>query len=81
MNTKNIILLILVIIGISLFPSLRQHSKGVYSLLKQHLVPAIDKPASRYLAPDFVLVDLDKNEFKLSDARGKIVAIMFWTTW
>ena len=43
--------------------------------------PVIDKPATRYRAPDFTLIDLDNNEYKLSDAQGDVVVMTFWTTW
>jgi len=33
------------------------------------------------MAPDFSLVDREGNEIKLSDLRGKVVFINFWTTW
>ena len=32
-------------------------------------------------APDFTLKDLDGNELKLSDYRGKVVVLDFWATW
>jgi peroxiredoxin len=32
-------------------------------------------------APDFTLKDLDGNEHKLSDYRGKQVMLVFWATW
>jgi cytochrome oxidase Cu insertion factor (SCO1/SenC/PrrC family) len=32
-------------------------------------------------APDFVLQDLEGKSFRLSDLRGKVVLINFWTTW
>ncbi len=32
-------------------------------------------------APDFSLMDREGNEIKLSDLKGKIVFINFWTTW
>ena len=33
------------------------------------------------LAPDFTLADLDGNTVRLSDLRGKVVFLNFWTTW
>ena len=32
-------------------------------------------------APEFVLNDLDGNQYRLSDYRGKVVIINFWATW
>lgn len=32
-------------------------------------------------APDFVLSDLDGQEFRLSDLRGNVVLLNFWATW
>jgi cytochrome oxidase Cu insertion factor (SCO1/SenC/PrrC family) len=32
-------------------------------------------------APDFVLKDLEGKSYRLSDLRGKVVLINFWTTW
>jgi len=33
------------------------------------------------MVPDFSLKDLDGNDISLSDYRGKIVIVNFWTTW
>ncbi len=33
------------------------------------------------LAPDFTVVDIDGNEIKLSDMRGKPVIVNFWASW
>lgn len=81
MNIKNVVLLTLAISGGALFLVLQKYSKDYYSSFEQPGVPVIDKPAARYRAPEFTLVDLDKNEFKLSDSQGNVVAMMFWTTW
>ncbi len=43
----------------------------------QTLVPVPGRPA----APDFNLVDVDGEQHRLSDYRGKVVAINFWATW
>jgi cytochrome oxidase Cu insertion factor (SCO1/SenC/PrrC family) len=32
-------------------------------------------------APDFVLKDLGGKSYRLSDLRGKVVLVNFWTTW
>ncbi len=32
-------------------------------------------------APDFTLKDLDGNDVKLSDYKGKVVVLDFWATW
>jgi len=33
------------------------------------------------LAPDFLLLELDGGDFRLSDLRGKAVIVNFWATW
>jgi peroxiredoxin len=38
-------------------------------------------PAAGDRAPDFTLADLDGNEVRLSDLRGRPVIINFWATW
>ncbi len=32
-------------------------------------------------APDFMLKDLEGKSVRLSDLRGKVVLVNFWTTW
>ncbi len=43
----------------------------------QTLVPVPNRPA----APDFNLPDVDGEQHRLSNYRGKVVAINFWATW
>ena len=47
--------------------------------------PPVDKAAAATevgrRAPDFTLTDLDGNQIRLSDLRGKVVFINFWATW
>ena len=38
-------------------------------------------PADAEVAPDFALKDIAGNEVRLSDYRGKVVALNFWATW
>lgn len=81
MNVKNIILMILAISGGALFMFLQKYSKDYYSSFEQPRAPLVEISPDRYQAPDFTLVDLNNNEFQLSEARGYVVAMMFWTTW
>lgn len=80
-NNKDKLLIILILCGGALFLVLQKHSKEYYASFEQPQSPAVGKPASRYRAPDFTLADLEGNDFKLTDSRGNVVAVMFWTTW
>lgn len=44
---------------------------------KQTLAPVADRPQ----AADFVLQDADGETHRLSDYRGRVVALNFWATW
>lgn len=74
---KNLILLILIIcIGgtytaVSDFYSKPKLSAQTKTAYKKNLEQA----------PDFIWEDLNGNEFKLSDLKGKVVVINFWATW
>jgi len=81
MNIKNVILIALAILGGALFLVLQKQSKEYDLSFEQSTSPVIDKPAVRYRAPDFTLIDLDNSEYKLSDAQGGAVVLTFWTTW
>lgn len=81
MNIKNVILIALAIFGGALFLVLQKHSKDYDASFDQSVSPVIDKPTARYRAPDFTLIDLDNNEYTLSDAQGDVVVMTFWTTW
>jgi hypothetical protein len=35
----------------------------------------------RLQAPDFTLSDLDNSEVSISDYRGAVTILLFWTTW
>ena len=37
--------------------------------------------ATKPLAPDFLLEDMDGKKRRLSDLRGKVVLVNFWATW
>ena len=65
---------------------LRLLRQGRFSAAAAHLAstPGSGLPTSPVegaLAPDLTLPDLDGNEVTLSDLRGKLVLLNFWTTW
>jgi cytochrome oxidase Cu insertion factor (SCO1/SenC/PrrC family) len=37
--------------------------------------------SEKFNAPGFRIEDVDGNQVKLEDYRGKIVLLFFWTTW
>ncbi len=41
----------------------------------------IKSPSGRSLAPDFNLKDANGRDVKLTDLKGKVVLVNFWTTW
>ncbi|MDO9535117.1 MAG: redoxin domain-containing protein [Bacillota bacterium] len=65
----------------------------VFLLVLAFLIPGCSKPKPDgnlaedtapnigALAPEFVLKDLEGNEHKLSDFKGNVVIVNFWTTW
>jgi peroxiredoxin len=42
---------------------------------------AVKDPATRHKAPEFALKDANGNLVHLSDYKGKVVLLDFWTTW
>lgn len=58
---------------------------GLKPVLAQKSLEITKKTLSREMvsedAPDFLLKDLDGNEVKLSNLKGKVVFIDFWATW
>ena len=47
----------------------------------QPFVPFKQDAAPRYPAPDFTIYDLDGQRITLSDYKGSVVVMMFWTSW
>jgi peroxiredoxin len=41
----------------------------------------LDAANGDFRAPDFSLVTVDKGQVGLSQYRGKVVVLNFWTTW
>ena len=79
MNAKNLILVTLAFAGVALFLVLQNYPKG--SSPPQDRAPLIENITSRGLAPDFSLADLDDATFQLSNSRGNVLVMMFWTTY
>ncbi len=81
MKFKNRALLTLILITTSLtlvwYGYLRWESAGLAEAAAAELPP----PHERRTAPDFTLPDLDGNVVHLSDYRGSVVLMGFWTTW
>ncbi|MFL7790860.1 MAG: cytochrome c-type biogenesis CcmF C-terminal domain-containing protein, partial [Anaerolineae bacterium] len=44
-------------------------------------VGAVGRPLPGQPAPEFTVHDLDGNSLALSDLRGRVVVVNFWTTW
>lgn len=81
MTKKNIFLVILLLLGAFLFATLQKHTKKFYSSYEEPKLSITDFPTVRYLAPNFTLSDLNGNATQLSDYRGSVVLMLFWTTW
>jgi cytochrome c-type biogenesis protein CcmF len=45
------------------------------------VVGAVGRPLPGQTAPEFTVSDLDGNSLALSDLRGRVVVVNFWTTW
>ena len=52
-----------------------------YTLYGNFMKDKREKVVIGDIAPDFVLTDMDGNQHKLSDYRGKGVFLNFWGTW
>ena len=81
MTKKNIFLIILLLLGALLFMVLQKYTKEFYSSMPKTEVSISDSHTARYLAADFTLADLNGTFNQLSDYRGSVVLMMFWTTW
>ncbi len=58
---------------------------GLYYVNRYWISPAVraqtKSDTNHPLAPDFSLTDINGNPLKLSDYKGKVVALDFWATW
>ena len=81
MIKKNIILIIMLFAVALLFVALQKYTKKFRSSLAETEVSISEVHTARYLAADFTLPDLNGTPTQLSDYRGSVVLMMFWTTW
>lgn len=72
---------VLVILSVSLGLIWQNHIRPNSVGLDKAVVSEIQPPLNRPIAPDFSLFDLEGNEVHLSDYRGSVVFLGFWTTW
>lgn len=47
----------------------------------RQVYPSVSLDGDHLLAPDFELLDLDGELFRLSDHRGDVLVVNFWATW
>ena len=52
-----------------------------YASLQPLPTPPGDKDKEGPLVPDFVLKDIQGNNFRMADLKGKVVILDFWATW
>jgi peroxiredoxin len=50
-------------------------------VIVRQVYPSVDLGVAAVPAPDFELLDLDGELFRLSDHRGKVLVLNFWATW
>lgn len=72
MKNKRFIIILVFILGVVSF--------GVAKFASIRRAPKVAKEVFPP-APDFMLMDIYGEEKKLSDYKGKVVIITFWTTW
>jgi len=65
---KNILAIVLLVVNSMFFPVDGETSQN-------------ENVSSRYLAQNFNLPDLNGDATQLSDYRGSVVVLLFWTTW
>ncbi len=78
---KTLLLIMFVIVGAFLilnFGANSQEGSSEKDLMESMQIVRIMEEVK---APDFILPDLQGKSFRLSDLRGKVVLVNFWTTW
>ena len=64
------------VVGLLLFRAPTSPGSGVLAASEAVPAPVVGAPA-----PDFTLETVDGESLRLSDLRGKVVAVNFWATW
>ena len=71
------VLLVLIIAGASF-----AYDRFADDYAPSEVIDPVEKPETEKTeAPDFTVFDMDGNEVKLSDFKGKLVIANFWATW
>lgn len=60
----------LIFLGVSFYIQAKSVSQPILTAFKE-----------RPNAPDFILKDMDGNNYKLSEQKGKVIVLNFWATW
>ena len=81
MNIKNGFLLVLFIGAAFLFIYIQKYAREYHSSQEEPILSINNFSTPRFPAPQFTLANLQGNEVNLSDYKGSVVLIMFWTTW
>ena len=73
-------LLAAVVVAAALVLPRQAEEQSVETAVQTEVVPET-AAANENLAPNFRVYDIDGNEYKLSDFRGKPVVLNFWASW
>ena len=71
----SLLLIVIISQGGRIYNSTAFAEEDIFEVLK------INKFSEPIEAPDFSLVSIDGKEVKLSDYKGNVIFLNFWTTW
>jgi cytochrome oxidase Cu insertion factor (SCO1/SenC/PrrC family) len=74
---KKVLLMFVIFIIWALFAL----SESVHSTTDPISAAGVLKFKEKISAPEFVITDIEGNRVDLKNYRGKVVLVMFWTTW
>ena len=84
MTPKTATLVVLTILTVALFFILQKYTKDNFTPPEEEAAVVADNlrpDSARDPASDFVLPDLNGKNVRLTDYRGSVVLMLFWTTW